>query len=139
MLLMIAVLHQIWYGGSQSTSLLISDAYTPSTMTSTTLPHPSVVSSVTASQTPSASPSSTITPTEDPLQRHLALIIGVPTGVGLSILGLSLCLLWLACSSYCEYRKSLPHLQPKTPSAGGPSRSANTPVRTGREPGWGKS
>lgn len=54
---------------------------------------------------------------ESPLQRHLALIIGLPTGIGLSIVGLSLCLIWIACSSYCEYRKSLPQ-QGNTGSAG---------------------
>lgn len=63
--------------------------------------------------------------TESPLQRHLSLIIGIPTGIGLSIVGLLLCLIWLACSSYCDYRKSLPQ-QGTAGSAG--TRSTNMQV-----------
>lgn len=53
-------------------------------------------------------PSNTAMPTteEDPIQRHLALIVGVPTGVGLALLGLCLCGVWLACSTYCDRRKA---------------------------------
>jgi hypothetical protein len=52
-------------------------------------------------------PSTTPMPTpEDPVQRHLSLIIGVPTGVGLALLALSSCGVWLVCSTYCERRKA---------------------------------
>ena len=63
------------------------------------------------------------TTTESPLQRHLALIIGVPNG--LSIFGLSACLIWLACLSYCEYRKNLPQ---QGQAASGGTRSTNMQV-----------
>lgn len=60
----------------------------------------------------SPSPTPTATPTEepsteDPLQEHLAVIIGVPTGVGLSILLIGTCVVWLACSSYLEHRRAM--------------------------------
>ena len=52
----------------------------------------------------------------DPIREHLALIIGVPTGVGLSLLGLCLCVMWLGCSSYREYRKNRPEVSAGTHS-----------------------
>ena len=47
----------------------------------------------------------TTTTEEDPLQRHLALIVGVPTGFFLALILLSACVLWLMCSAYCENKK----------------------------------
>ena len=79
----------------------------------------------------SAYPSETAVPTpttESPLQRHLSLIIGVPTGVGLSVIGLSACLIWLACLSYCEYRKSLPQ---QGNNGSGATRSTKMQVHVG--------
>lgn len=35
------------------------------------------------------------------------MIIGVPTGVGLSILLIGTCVVWLACSSYLEHRRAM--------------------------------
>lgn len=83
--------------------------------------HTDTLSTSIAMTTPATMPATT----ENPLQRHLSLIIGVPTGIGLSIVGLSLCLIWLACSSYCDYRKSLPQ-QGNVGSAG--TRSTNVQV-----------
>ena len=54
--------------------------------------------------TPTATPTLATTE-EDPIQRHLALIVGVPTGVGIAVIGLVLCGLWLVCSTYCENRQ----------------------------------
>lgn len=63
---------------------------------SETLPFPTA--------TPIATPTLTTTE-EDPIQRHLALIVGVPTGIGIAVVGLVLCGLWLVCSTYCENRQ----------------------------------
>lgn len=62
------------------------------------LPAPSPTSSPTE-----APPTST---TEDPVQKHLPVIIGVPTGIGLSILFIGSCVAWLFVSSYLKYRET---------------------------------
>jgi len=70
---------------------------------------------------PSATPTAQTT-TVDPVQENLALIIGVPTGIGLSIIGLLACIAWLSCSSYLEYRRN-------RPAASG-THSTNLPTRS---------
>ena len=64
------------------------------------------------SLSPSPVPSPTSTPTEapptteDPIQRHLAAIIGVPTGIGLAVLLIGSCVVWLLLTSYLRYRRA---------------------------------
>ena len=40
------------------------------------------------------------------MQKHLSVIVGVPVGVGLSVLLIGSCVLWLAMSSYLSYRRA---------------------------------
>ena len=48
----------------------------------------------------------TVPPTNvDPIQEHLSVIIGVPVGVGLAVLLVLACVLWMVCSAWCEQRK----------------------------------
>lgn len=72
---------------------------------------------------PDATMLATTTTPVDPLQRHLPLIVGVPTGIVLAVTGVLLCILYLMCSAYCENRKN------KTESTIN-SSNVNTTVRT---------
>ena len=40
------------------------------------------------------------------MQKHLSVIVGVPVGVGLSVVLIGSCVLWLAMSSYLSYRRA---------------------------------
>ena len=54
---------------------------------------------------PTGTPTEATPTTEDPIQRHLSAIIGVPVGLGLSLLVLGSCALWLFLSSYIKYHR----------------------------------
>ena len=74
-------------------------------------PHSSLPPSLTHStsspalMSPTGTPTEATPTTEDPIQRHLSAIIGVPVGLGLSLLVLGCCALWLFLSSYIKYRR----------------------------------
>lgn len=96
--------------------------------------NPGQATSTPATPLPSvtATPSST---TEDPIQRHLALIVGVPTGVGLALLGLCVCAVWLVCSTYCDRQKATSEHSAGTHSTNA-VRKELTKERGGTEGGW---
>ena len=89
-------------------TVFTSVSYHTSAHTCSSAPLPSLTAMSPLSPLTAMSPTEDSPTTEDPIQEHLAVIIGVPTGIGLAIIGLGLCVLWLGCSSYLEYRKNRP-------------------------------
>jgi hypothetical protein len=63
-------------------------------------------SETTAVLSPTSTPTEAPPTTEDPVQRHLAAIIGVPTGFLLALLLIGSCVVWLMLSSYLKYRRA---------------------------------
>ncbi|CAI8048253.1 hypothetical protein GBAR_LOCUS26635 [Geodia barretti] len=63
------------------------------------------LSVLTALLSPTTLPSDATPTTEDPLQRHFSAIVGVPVGIGLAILILSSCALYLFLSAYIKHRR----------------------------------
>ena len=52
---------------------------------------------------PSSLPTEAPPTTEDPIQRHFSAIVGVPVGIGLAILMLGSCALYLFLSAYIKH------------------------------------
>jgi hypothetical protein len=63
------------------------------------------LSALTALLSPTSLPSDAPPTTEDPLQRHFSAIVGVPVGIGLAILILGSCALYLFLSAYIKHRR----------------------------------
>ncbi len=55
----------------------------------------------TVSLSPTTTPTGPDVTTSAP-NSQLSLIIGLPVGIGLAMLGLGACFIWLTCSAYCE-------------------------------------
>ncbi|XP_064396673.1 uncharacterized protein LOC135343628 [Halichondria panicea] len=100
--------------------LLCSLAVLPATIDGQS---PSSVMASLPMTTPMATP--TGPPSSTP-NRQLSLIIGLPVGVGLAVIGLGVCLLWLTCSAYCENKDHTRTASSNLPMSS--NRSGNHPA-----------